>query len=413
MAAAADSAGTAAPDHVMIYAFYQRLDPARDVTEALLSACGQRTRRLRYSVVDPEEELELVRQYGVNVARTIVVVAGERWTSVLQPDESGLINAVYRVVSGRRTRIAHLLGHGEHLPDSDALSGYSSYEQILFEQGYELDVLHLPATGRVPRGTDVVVIAGPRTDPGEAELAALEDHLARGGAIMGLFDPPTPEAWRAWMRRWRVGLTGDVLVAAERAASEYGVGARTVVVGDGYGDHSVSRSLMGVVTVFPLAQPLTTVGEPDSLVAGAIILRTSELTWAERDPETRFSGRARFDSGVDPQGPLDLGMVLEVRPDPAAARPGRMVVIGNSEFLSNANINLGGNRDLLLNALGWLAREETLIELRGKDPLSQPLVLSATAKRVLGWGSVLGWPLVVGGLAVAFVLRHRRGGAGR
>ena len=141
--------------------------------------------------------------------------------------------------------------------------------------------------------------------------------------------------------------------------------------------------------------------------------KRQELTWAERDPETRFTGRARFDSGVDAQGPLDLGMVLEVRLDPAAERPGRMVVIGNSEFLTNANINLGGNRDLLLNALGWLAREETLIELRGKDPLSQPLVLSATQKRVLGWGSVLGWPLFVGGLAAAVVLRHRRSGAGR
>ena len=57
--------------------------------------------------------------------------------------------------------------------------------------------LHLPVAGRVPAGADVVVIAGPRTEPGPQELAALEAHLARGGAVLGLFDPPTPEAWRA------------------------------------------------------------------------------------------------------------------------------------------------------------------------------------------------------------------------
>ncbi len=412
--AAADSAGQATDDldHVMVTAFYQRLDPARDVTEALLLACAQHTRAFRYRMVDPEEELELVRQYGVNVSRTIVVAAGERWTSVLQPEESGLINAVYRLVSGRRTRVLHLLGHGEHLTDSDGLSGYSTYGQLLHEQGYDLEDLHLPAAGRVPRDADVVVIAGPRTEPGPEELRALEDHLARGGAILGLFDPPTPDGWRSWLARWRVGLTGDVIIAADRAASEFGMGARTVVVGDGYGDHAVSRSLLGVATVFPLAQPLALVGEPDTMVAGAVILRSSDLTWAERDPDTRFTGRARFDAGVDPQGPLEFGMVLEVRLPASEGRPGRLAIVGNSEFLTNANINLGGNRDLLLNALGWLAREETLIQLRGRDPLSQPVVLDATRKKLLGWGSVVGWPLLVGSLAVGVMLRARRGVTG-
>lgn len=410
--AAADSAGTDSGDldHVMVTAFYQRLDPARDLTDALLKACSQHSRAFRYRMVDPEEELDLVRKYGVNVSRTMVVAAGERWSSVLQPDESGLINTVYRVVSGRRTRILHLLGHGEHLTDSDGLSGFSTFAQVLYEQGYVLNNLHLPVTGRVPADADVVIIAGPRTEPGEEELAALEAHLARGGAILGLFDPPTPEGWRRWLARWRVGLTGDVIIAADRAASEVGMGARTVVVGDGYGDHVVSRPLMGVATIFPLVQPLALVGQPDSLVAGAIILRSSELTWAERDPDTRFMGRASYDPAVDAAGPLEFGMVLELRLDPAAPRPGRMVVIGNSEFLTNANFNLGGNRDLVLNALGWLAREETLIQLRGRDPLSQPVVLDPLRKKVLGWGAVLGWPLLVGSLAVGVMLRHRRAG---
>ncbi|HPF71504.1 MAG TPA: hypothetical protein PLQ13_12585, partial [Candidatus Krumholzibacteria bacterium] len=85
--AAADSAGTPAADldHVLVTAFYQQLDPARDVTEALLKACSQHSRAFRYRIVDPNEDLALVRQYGVNVSRTMVVAVGDRWTSVLQP----------------------------------------------------------------------------------------------------------------------------------------------------------------------------------------------------------------------------------------------------------------------------------------------------------------------------------------
>ena len=89
------------------------------------------------------------------------------------------------------------------------------------------------------------------------------------------------------------------------------------------------------------------------------------------------------------------------------------MVIGNSEFLNNANVKLAANRDLLLNAIGWLAREEGLIQIRGKDPLSQPVVLDQETKDVLGWGSILGWPLFVGSLALGFMLMKRRekGGA--
>ena len=103
-----------------------------------------------------------------------------------------------------------------------------------------------------------------------------------------------------------------------------------------------------------------------------------------------------------------FGSVLEIQLGAEGTPPGRMVVIGNSEFLTNSNVNLAGNRDLLLNAIGWLVREEGLIQIRGKDPLSQPVILSEDSKNVLGFGSVLGWPLFVGSLALGFMLMGRR-----
>jgi len=195
--------------------------------------------------------------------------------------------------------------------------------------------------------------------------------------------------------------------------SERGISARTIVVDEGYGDHEVVSPLRGMPTVYPLVQALTMVGEPDSNVAGAIILKSSDQTWSETDPDTRFMGRPSYNREVDGKGPLPFGMVLEIRLGARETQPGRMVVIGNSEFLNNANVNLAGNRDLVLNAIGWLAREEGLIQIRGKDPLSQPVILSQGSKNMMGWGSILGWPLFVGSLALGFMLMQRRekGGA--
>ncbi len=395
-------------DKVQVLAFYQNMDPAREITETLLRACAQRSSRFKYEILDPDTELELLRRYQVKASRTVIVKVGDRYTSLLQPEESALASAVFRLSTGRLARVFHLMGHGEHLVNSDDRSGYSSYELLLRDQGYDVLPFHMSETRKVPSSCDVLVIAGPRLQPEPAELVEIEKYMALGGSVLALFDPQTPSGWVDWMAQWRVGLTGDVLIAVDRVGAERGISARTIVIDEGYGDHEVVNSLKGMPTIYPLVQTLTMVGEPDSITAGAIILMSSDQTWAESDPDTRFSGRPSFNREVDAIGPQPFGMVLEIRLGDAGIRPSRMVVVGNSEFLNNANVNLAGNRDLVLNAIGWLAREEGLIQIRGKDPLSQPVILSDDSKIVLGFGSVLGWPLFVGSLALGFMLMGRR-----
>jgi hypothetical protein len=74
---------------------------------------------------------------------------------------------------------------------------------------------------------------------------------------------------------------------------------------------------------------------------------------------------------------------------------GRLVVIGSSAFINNANIGRYGNRDLALNLVGWLAAEDDLLGLRGRRISFQPLLLADATREWLGWVAVLGWPALV------------------
>jgi hypothetical protein len=85
-----------------------------------------------------------------------------------------------------------------------------------------------------------------------------------------------------------------------------------------------------------------------------------------------------------------------------------LVILGDSDFAVNENLNLYGNRDLLLNILGWLAREQVLIALRPRDSVGEPVVLTVGQKEFIGWLCILGWPVVVGTASLALVMRHRR-----
>lgn len=439
--------GDAAAGNVTALAFYQTGDPARDAIEVLLRAMADHTRRFRYEIVDPEQDIERVRRFDVTTTRTVVITAGDRSLAVLEPGETELISTVYRLVSGTRPVVYFVQGHGEHLLDSGEVAGYAQADEVLRDQGYDVRLLMLADLLAVPGDADLVVLAGPKLAPAPAELAALDRFVARGGALLVLVDPVRPREIAAWCARYSIRPTGDVIVSADRANRQFGVSARTIVVYDTYGAHEITRSLNDVVTLFPLTQNLEPERAEVAGVSGFEILRTGPATWLERDPETRFAGRPAFDPAVDVPGPLTFGVALEValpqgaevpgpdlrRPDartpsttesPAAResneargpapsifateRTARLVVIGNSEFASNANLGLYGNRDLWLNIFGWLARDEALIQLRGRELVSQPVVLTAQQKEILGWGCVVGWPLLVGAVSLSGMLWHRR-----
>ena len=250
-----------------------------------------------------------------------------------------------------------MLGHGEHLLDSTERSGYGNVENIVQDQGYFLRTIYLAEISQIPNGVDVLVIAGPRLDPSAAELTAIDDYIKQGGSVLALFDPPTSEGWKEWLKSWNLKLSGDVMVTKDPSRVQYGVSARTIVVTQGYATHEITESLDGFATVFPLVQPLA-----NDLPAGQglqhnVLLISSPASWAESDPEQRFSGEVDFNPDEDLSGPLPFGTSIELPNEDPDKKPGRFVVIGNSEFLTNANIELGGNRDLFLNILGWLARE--------------------------------------------------------
>ena len=61
-----------------------------------------------------------------------------------------------------------------------------------------------------------------------------------------------------------------------------------------------------------------------------------------------------------------------------------MVVVGDSDFLSNAYVELSGNKDFALNIIQWLAKDDRFIAiLRSEEPEFKPLFLDARQRFIL------------------------------
>jgi ABC-type uncharacterized transport system involved in gliding motility auxiliary subunit len=302
----------------------------------------------------------------------------------------------------------------------------------------------------VPGDADVVVLPGPRQEFAVEELRALDAFLARGGAVLCLLDETTPNSLGAWLERYNVRAAGDVMVSASRANEQLRLDPLTQVVVE-YPSHDITRGLDGMATLFPRAQSLRPVADARVGVEAHTLIRSDVRSWSERDPAELAEGRLEFVEGEDEIGPLPLAVVLEVdreayfdlrrlsevgidpgevfSEDPAVAalqqvhregrgtlppsifqegRTSRLVVVGDVDFAANAALNLYGNRDFLLNTLSWLARERTLVAPRARGTFTEPVLLTAAQKDLLGWGCAVAWPLVAGLVCVGIVWRRRR-----
>ena len=67
----------------------------------------------------------------------------------------------------------------------------------------------------------------------------------------------------------------------------------------------------------------------------------------------------------------------------------RLVVVGDSDFASNSVAGMGGNRDMFLNMVNWLAQQENLISVRPRNPEDRRITLTAGQDQMIFWFTML------------------------
>jgi len=142
-------------------------------------------------------------------------------------------------------------------------------------------------------------------------------------------------------------------------------------------------------------------------VSADYLAMTAEGTWADvdrRSPDTSPTYRP----GRDHHGPLPVATLARVPAD--GGREGRIVTVGDADFVTNLHLNVLGNRDLLLTAAEIVARADALAAARPAGPPGgtfSPLTLTARDARLIFWGAVVAPSAVLSLMALAMARRRR------
>ncbi|MBS4096428.1 MAG: GldG family protein [Sulfuricella sp.] len=334
---------------------------------------------LTLTFVDPADAPQQARDAGIQANGELVLRYKNRSEHLTNLNEQAFTNTLLRLTRNRPPAL-FLDGHGERRANGGAPHDLGQFARQLANRGIKAQPLNLGSAPEIPRKSSLLVITGGQTDllPGEAEK--IRAYVERGGNLLWLVEPGPLHGYQPLVEALGLALPAGTLLDPQ-ARGKYAVPAALV---NSYGRHAATAEF-DLDTVFPLARPL---GFNES--GGwhyAPLAETSAEAWVERDTP---DANAEFDPQRDIAGPATLAAALERQVEDQTQR---VAVIGSAAFASNAFLGLGGNLDLALNLVNWLAGDDDLIAIQPRAARDARLNLSKNAALAMLLIFLAGLPL--------------------
>lgn len=370
--------------------FLQPGDELYEPVRELLSQYDAASQRVRVRYVDPQrdrmEAERLIQQYQISGYGVVVASGKDKRVipsnDLAELDFSGMqmgqaptlaafkgeqlfTGAILQLGEGRKPKVVFTTGHGERSLDDQGPEGLAGIQQLLGQDNFDVEEWSALGKTAVPPGTDLVVVAGPRSPFLQPELGALAAYLNGGGRVLAMIEPTlgqgegaglTPTGFETWLGQFGVKLGNDIVVDPPNTIP--GFTAATLFANE-YGDHPVTNAL-SQSRLPVLVSVARSVGRNET--AGFTITelaRTSGEGWGETDL-VALSEVER--GGDDVAGPVSLGVAVEA--DKGQGRKMRLLVFGDSDFATNQLIQANSpNQILLSNSLNWLVAREALLAI--------------------------------------------------
>lgn len=363
---------------------------------------------LALAFINPDAAPDRVRELGIGQDGELYLEYRGRGEHLRRLNEQELTQALLRLSRGGERRVWFLEGHGERNPLGKANHDLGLFGRELERTGVVIQRLNPARQPQLGNSAAALVIASPQVRLLPGEVQRILAYLEQGGNLLWLLEPFEDSGLQALTDALGVGPLPGVVVDVDTPWLGSDHPPTFALVAD-YGPHPVTERLQ-TLTLFPTAAALKV--QPADGWRAETLLLTQSRTWTELG---EIDGRIRLDAAQERAGPLPVGVAL-VRPRPGSAAGSgntaafqqRVVVVGDGDFLSNTYLGNGGNLDLGLNMLNWLAQDDGLIAIHAHSAPDRTLVLSNPARLLIGGGFLLLLPAALLGSGGWIWWRRRR-----
>jgi ABC-type uncharacterized transport system involved in gliding motility auxiliary subunit len=332
--------------------------------------------------VNPSEEPKLAQEAGVKVDGETIVEYNKRSEHITPPfAEQEMTNLLVRLSRTNNQPVMYLDGHGERLLQGLKNHDLGEFGKQLESKGFKFANPDLTIAQAVPANGAMLVIAAPQVDISAVEAKKIKAYIEAGGNVLWLLDDDNLHGLQEVAEYLGIKVSPGIVV--DRAAEQYGADPK-MAFASLYGDHPITRNFM-LRTVFPEAHQIDGQASDDLGWKVGRLIDVAPNGWLESDkiPPGAQNLKVRFDQGKDKAGPINIGVALERE---YGKKGQRVVVIGNANFLANTFITNGGNLDLGINIINWLAGDDRLITIQPMPLKDINVSIPATDQgRLVAW----------------------------
>ncbi len=327
--------------------------------------------------IDPAEQPKLAQDAGIKVDGEFVVEYAKRSEHILPPFvEQDMTNLLVRLSRTNQRPVMYLDGHGERSLIGVKNHDIGEFGKQLEKRGFKFSNPDLTIAQAVPSNGTMLIIASPQIGLTEVEVKKIQTYLESGGNLLLLLDDDNLHGLKPIADY--LGLTVSPGMVMDLSAAQYKADARMAIASQ-YGEHAITKNFM-LRTFFSEARM---VDAQDSYEWGWKVTRLIDVApngWLEKG---KIDTKVSFDAKSDVPGPISIAVALERI---YGKKGQRVVVVGNGNFLSNTFIANGGNIDLGINIINWLAGDDNLITIQPKPLKDVNMIIPDTdSGRLLAW----------------------------
>ncbi len=408
---------------------------------SLLKDLAKVSSKVKTKIYDLDVDTTAAKGYNIMEYNTMVIELGDKRKDIYERDiigqdprrqqqggvefkgEQAIINAILEVQETGKKIVYFTDGHKEK--DSDDMktpAGAAVIKQTLIGDNYEVKKLNIIKEGKIPADCTVLVVAGPQQAFSAAEAEAVKKYLENGGKAMLLLEPLVNAGFDSVLANWELKMDNDFVVDTKSCLNLVMYSDPASPIPE-YETHAITEPLIknNVPVFFPSVRSISELEKKKNrTIVKEKLFMSSPTSWGETDLASLKSGKVRKDA-ADLPAPLCLGYTVkeivkagkEVKKDNKKETDyeTKIVIIGDSDFISNAPGGVGGYQggtELFANSINWLMDEGLKIAIRPKTVDIRPLLLTPVQDTIVWVMTIFVTPLLVVGAGL-FVWWKRRG----
>lgn len=363
-------------------------------------------RHVEIEKINVELRPDLVGEYNIQNASTLVIEYKGRRQSITTRDELNVTNAIVRLTRLTDPVVYYVIGHGEIDPDSNANEGMRTVLEGARNSALDVRVLNLTSAQEIPFDAKAVVLWGPKTSLMDSEVEILKRFVNRGGGLLIALDPDLNNRKFQNLENYlqTLGLLYHHNLIYDRKNFVNGSKGAVPIASAFDPEHILTKEFKGQV-FFPLVSSVGITADAKNNNDGReyhelLLTNPSPESWGETDRNEISKEAVFYTDGKDRGGPLAMVVSMETKKN-------RVLFFGNSTFAMNNYIKFSSNMTFFLNGLSWAVGEDRLVSFNLPIVQSEQIFISENQLGAVFYFSVIFAPLILIIISITIYRRRR------